>query len=162
MLWPLTLIPSFPQHSDLRRLLYDAAISCGAKVRMNATVVSMDPRRRTVTLRSGEILQADVIVGADGSAGLTRREIDVTVEAPKPGKLKMFRYLTVPSSDSLVPAYRCVCSATVPRDLILNDPEISYIYEQKNVSENIINDACADERVTFRQCSIGLGMDTPF
>jgi len=58
---------------------------------MNTTVKSLDPYKRTVTLQSGEILQADVIVGADGPSGLTRREIDQTIEGPKPGRLKMFR-----------------------------------------------------------------------
>jgi salicylate hydroxylase len=104
---------------------------------MNATVRSMDPCRRTVTLQSGEVLEADVIVGADGPSGLTRREIDVTVETPKPGKLKMFRYIIILRMGGLVPAYRCVCSTTVPRDLILRDPEVSYVYEQKNVSATI-------------------------
>jgi salicylate hydroxylase len=58
---------------------------------MNTTVESIDPYKRTVTLQSGEVLRADVIVGADGPLGVARREVDETIEEPKPGRLKMFR-----------------------------------------------------------------------
>ena len=79
------------QHSDLRKLLHDAAISCGARIRMNTAVRSIDPYKRTVTLQSGEVLRADVIVGADGPYGMTRREIDRMIGEPKRGRMKMFR-----------------------------------------------------------------------
>lgn len=58
---------------------------------MNTTVVSIDPYKPTVTLHSGEVLEADVIVGADGPSGLTRRQVDETITEPALGGLKMFR-----------------------------------------------------------------------
>ena len=58
---------------------------------MNTTVKSIGSDKRTVTLQSGEVLRADVIVGADGPSGMTRREIDGTIGEPKRGRLKMFR-----------------------------------------------------------------------
>lgn len=40
---------------------------------MNTPVESIDPDNQTVTLASGNVLRADVIVGADGPLGVTRR-----------------------------------------------------------------------------------------
>jgi len=107
----------FARHSDLRKLLYDAAISCGARVRMNTSVESIDPDKRTVTLQSGEVLHADVIIGADGPSGMTRRGIHGMIEEPKQGRLKMF-------------------STTVSSDLLLRHPELSYVCAQNNTMFN--------------------------
>jgi hypothetical protein len=102
---------------------------------MNTIVQSIDPFKRNVTLQSGEILQADVIVGADGSLGLARREIDESPEEQPPAKLKMFRcFLPI---GVLTVAYFSICSATVSRELIKKDPELSYIYERNSVSSDI-------------------------
>ncbi|KAG5342351.1 hypothetical protein C0989_002824 [Termitomyces sp. Mn162] len=62
------------QHAALRHLLYELALFSGAVVRLGAKVSTVDPVNQTVTLaESGEKLQADVIIGADGPTGLTRR-----------------------------------------------------------------------------------------
>lgn len=61
------------QMGDLRRLLYKVALSCGAKFRLGTRIVSVDTLDTTVTLDSGEVLKADVIVGADGSSGISRQ-----------------------------------------------------------------------------------------
>lgn len=45
----------------------------GARVRTGTEVVSIDSLRKTVTLRGGDTLTADIIVGADGPYGKTRR-----------------------------------------------------------------------------------------
>ncbi|KAG5640233.1 hypothetical protein DXG03_009736, partial [Asterophora parasitica] len=80
----------FTRHSDLITLLYDVAISCGADVRLGTKVAEIDPHSRTVTLESGEQLWADVIVGADGLGGLSRRiQIKASEEVP-PGSMNMF------------------------------------------------------------------------
>jgi salicylate hydroxylase len=60
------------QLSDLRKMMYDIAIGQGATIRLNTTAVALDPEQRTVTLDSGKILTADVIIGADGVFGLMR------------------------------------------------------------------------------------------
>ncbi len=61
------------QMGDLCRLLYEVALSCGATFRLGTRVVSVDTLDTTVTLDSGEVLKADVIVGADGSSGISRQ-----------------------------------------------------------------------------------------
>ena len=63
------------QHSDLREILYNTAKELGAQVRTGAEIVSIDPYKPTVTLRGGEVLSADVVVGADGPYGLTRKSL---------------------------------------------------------------------------------------
>jgi salicylate hydroxylase len=53
-------------------MMYNVAVCQGATVRLNTTAVAVDPGRRAVTLDSGEVLTADVIIGADGVSGLVR------------------------------------------------------------------------------------------
>lgn len=77
------------QYGDLRTLLYDTAISLGAKVTFNARVAFIDPDSQTVTLTSGEIMRADVIVGADGVSGVSRQLLEEE-DAP-PQRLNMYR-----------------------------------------------------------------------
>ncbi|KAJ7503289.1 hypothetical protein B0H11DRAFT_578784 [Mycena galericulata] len=62
----------FAHLSDLIGLLYDEATRRGADIRLGTTALSIDPATATIITDSGGILQADVIVGADGIAGLSR------------------------------------------------------------------------------------------
>ncbi|OBZ66109.1 3-hydroxybenzoate 6-hydroxylase 1 [Grifola frondosa] len=61
-------------YSDLRIVLHDAAAEHGADLRSLSRVVSVnvDPERPSVTLESGEVLYADVLIGADGISGVCR------------------------------------------------------------------------------------------
>ncbi|KAI0780295.1 hypothetical protein C8Q74DRAFT_1416832 [Fomes fomentarius] len=69
------------QYTHLRETLAEFAEELGATIRHGpeAEVVSVhaDPQRPSVTLKSGEIVYADVVVGADGNywSGCTRREL---------------------------------------------------------------------------------------
>lgn len=84
--------PSSCQHDDFRRFLHRAATNIGAKVRFNTRVNSIDPDRRTVTLSTGEILRAHVIIGADGPNGITRQYFpDPDVFDGDPGTMKMYQ-----------------------------------------------------------------------
>ncbi|KAF8153369.1 hypothetical protein B0H34DRAFT_800578 [Crassisporium funariophilum] len=56
----------FVQHGDLHNILLELAVQEGVQFRYKTTVVTADPGSVSVTLASGEILSADVIVGADG------------------------------------------------------------------------------------------------
>jgi 2-polyprenyl-6-methoxyphenol hydroxylase-like FAD-dependent oxidoreductase len=61
------------KHSDFQRILKNAAIRYGAQVYSHSLVSNVDPERRVVTLASGLSFRADVIIGADGPLGLSRR-----------------------------------------------------------------------------------------
>ena len=54
-------------------MLYEVALSCGAQIRLSSQVISINPTEKSVTLSSGEIITADVVVGADGIDGLSRK-----------------------------------------------------------------------------------------
>ncbi|KAI0633896.1 FAD/NAD(P)-binding domain-containing protein [Trametes polyzona] len=56
-------------YTDLRRVLAECAAEHGAVLRASCHVVDIhaDPQRPYVALASGEVLTADVIIGADGS-----------------------------------------------------------------------------------------------
>jgi 2-polyprenyl-6-methoxyphenol hydroxylase-like FAD-dependent oxidoreductase len=64
------------QHGDVCQLLLETARELGAEARTNAEVVEIAQDCRSVRLASGECLQADIIVGADGSQGICRKLLD--------------------------------------------------------------------------------------
>ncbi|KZT02548.1 FAD/NAD(P)-binding domain-containing protein [Laetiporus sulphureus 93-53] len=81
-------------HSDLHRVLLETALSQGATIRTNADVVEIHPDKREVKLASGEVLTADVIIGADGENGLARRIVIGRQDHGTPVGLTMFEYVT--------------------------------------------------------------------
>lgn len=79
------------QHDDFRRLLYDLAVSYGASVRFGACVSSIDPDSHSVTLTTGEVIRGDVVIGADGAFGQSRRLLAEPDEVDHPGRLIMYK-----------------------------------------------------------------------
>lgn len=53
--------------SDYQKVLYEAAIENGVNIRLGCPVASIDDTTASVTLKSGEVVQGDLIIGADGS-----------------------------------------------------------------------------------------------
>ncbi|KAG6915296.1 hypothetical protein DXG01_012274 [Tephrocybe rancida] len=109
----------FTQHAALHNMLYELAILNGATIRLGAKVSCVDPTNRLVMLAgSGETLHADVIVGADGVSGLTR---GLLLQPPEPG------------DEGGAPAWerRNMYSTTVPRQAIMDDPDLAYLYHQE-------------------------------
>jgi salicylate hydroxylase len=80
-----TPVNDIVQHADFRRLLYQTAFLYGAKIRRRTRVVAIDSEERSVTLASGEILRADVIIGADGPNSLARQQLLEEEELPLSG-----------------------------------------------------------------------------
>ncbi len=90
------------QYTHLRETLAEFAEELGATIRHGpeAEVVSVhaDPQRPSVTLKSGEIVYADVVVGADGHywSGCTRRELMNALEQEdehEPTGMAVYRYV---------------------------------------------------------------------
>jgi salicylate hydroxylase len=65
----------------------------------------MDPSIPTLTLESGELVKADLVIGADGVKSLTREYVVGGPDKP------------TPTGDA---AYRAI----IPADLLLNDPDL--------------------------------------
>ena len=66
------------QYGDLCAALRRSAKTHGAVIRLGSDVVSISPvegARPSVTLASGETLEADVVIAADGHDGLARSEV---------------------------------------------------------------------------------------
>ncbi|KAF8650592.1 hypothetical protein AX16_005177 [Volvariella volvacea WC 439] len=101
-------------HADLRKLLYDVAIDFGVKVRFGACVVAVDPDEPSATLATQEVINADVIIGADGVRGVCRRLL-----TPRPagrlGTLNMY-------------------STTIRREDVLACEELRFLYETPETS----------------------------
>ncbi|EIN04706.1 FAD/NAD(P)-binding domain-containing protein [Punctularia strigosozonata HHB-11173 SS5] len=60
------------QHGQLRTWLEDLAREAGAKMRFNSLVTQIDPQRASVRLSTGETLEGDIILAADGWDSIVR------------------------------------------------------------------------------------------
>ncbi|EIW83412.1 FAD/NAD(P)-binding domain-containing protein [Coniophora puteana RWD-64-598 SS2] len=63
----------FMHYHDLYTMLYDAAINAGARIHPNTRAVNVQTNPPRVTLSDRTILEADLIIGADGSQSLVKR-----------------------------------------------------------------------------------------
>ncbi|KZT21551.1 FAD/NAD(P)-binding domain-containing protein [Neolentinus lepideus HHB14362 ss-1] len=88
--------------------LHKLAVQAGAEVRFHSRVVDIDPGTPSVTLDTGEKLQADIVIGADGSDGVVRQ---VVIEEEFSG-----------APDPLV-----TFSTFIPTELMKDDKEIEYL-----------------------------------
>ncbi|KAJ7168628.1 FAD/NAD(P)-binding domain-containing protein [Mycena filopes] len=53
-------------HDELKRLAIGEGVGRPAEIHLNSQVVACDPDAGTITLRDGEIIQSDLVIGADG------------------------------------------------------------------------------------------------
>ncbi|KZT25113.1 FAD/NAD(P)-binding domain-containing protein [Neolentinus lepideus HHB14362 ss-1] len=80
----------FMKHSDLYQILYDLAVEAGVDIRFGAEVVNVKPWTPSVVLSDGEVVTADVVVGADGLGSVVRSYVaeaqmnDIQEEIPVP------------------------------------------------------------------------------
>ena len=54
-------------------MLYEGALEAGAEVLTGVGVTSIDPVHGNITVANGDVLTADLIIGADGPRGQGRR-----------------------------------------------------------------------------------------
>ena len=99
-------------HAMLLRL---AGAAPGVNIRLNAAVRDVQPDPTlpggpSVTLASGEVLYADVIIGADGVKSIVQKAVTGLDDAP------------IPTGDA---AYRAI----IPTDLMLQDPDLRQLVE---------------------------------
>jgi salicylate hydroxylase len=76
-------------------MLLQTARELGAETRTNAEVVEIAEDCRSVRLASGEILNADVIIGADGSQGMCRALV-VPQDPPNATGVMLFKCVLPP------------------------------------------------------------------
>jgi salicylate hydroxylase len=62
-------------------------------IRVNCRVVSIDPSKPSATLASGEVVHADLLIGADGVKSLTREYVVGGPDKPKPTGDAAYRVL---------------------------------------------------------------------
>ncbi|EMD37806.1 hypothetical protein CERSUDRAFT_114460 [Gelatoporia subvermispora B] len=101
-------------YADLRKLLYDTAVESGAKVRTNAKIssIALDTSKPSVTLESGDVIEADIIVGADGHSGPTRA-------------------LILDDNDSTQYMNSIMYNSIIPAEDMLSDPDLADFAQQK-------------------------------
>ena len=52
--------------ADYQRVLYDAAVERGVIVRFDCRTECLDEDEPSVTIKGGEVVRGDIIIGADG------------------------------------------------------------------------------------------------
>ncbi|RDB26714.1 3-hydroxybenzoate 6-hydroxylase 1 [Hypsizygus marmoreus] len=65
----------FIQHGDLQTMLFEQAAQEGVQLRFNSNVTYVDSEAVFVTLESGEQIDSDVVIGADGFSSLVRTSV---------------------------------------------------------------------------------------
>ncbi|KAF7300700.1 FAD-binding-3 domain-containing protein [Mycena chlorophos] len=114
-------------HKDLLQVLYDAALAAhtipkgsnGSPVviRFNAEIIESDlsdASSPSVTLSSGDVLHANVIIGADGARGHFRQKLLAEENQ---------------DTDADVPRGLAVYTATIPKARALTEPAIAKLYD---------------------------------
>lgn len=110
-------------------MLYALALSSGVEITSNANIISIspplnykgkytssssssttgyDPSRPSVTLATGEVYQADIIIGADGAGSIMREIVDedvATMPAPSSRTSTVFYTGTIPVERMRVDEY---------------------------------------------------------
>ncbi|OSD05334.1 FAD/NAD-P-binding domain-containing protein [Trametes coccinea BRFM310] len=97
-------------HDDLIRMLYKLATEAGARVDFHTEVTAIQPGsdsipNPSVTLANGDVLTADMVVGADGYRSLVREVVLEEEDMAKPGGMTLY-------------------TGVVPAEEMLKDPEL--------------------------------------
>lgn len=102
--------------ADFHQLLLDLAAPM-SKLRLNSTVASINPSasRPSLTLTSGEVIECDLIIGADGVKSMVRE-----IVLGEPTK-------ATPTGDA---AYRAI----IPAEKMLADPELRPFVENPEMT----------------------------
>ncbi|KAI0358251.1 FAD/NAD-P-binding domain-containing protein [Trametes cingulata] len=82
-------------HDDIIRILYKLATGAGARVDFNTEVVSIQQGsdsipNPSVTLANGEVLTADMLIGADGYRSIVREVVLEEEDMVKPGGMTLY------------------------------------------------------------------------
>ena len=101
----------------MHRLLYDLAASAGAEITFGAAVTAVAPGepKPSITLASGEVLEADIVIGADGPNSFVRETV-----------------LGEDNEEGKISGYSCF-GAVIPGERLVNDPELSHLLNADEV-----------------------------
>ena len=104
------------KHEDVHRLVYRLAVESGAQVDFGVSVESVKPGnpKPSVTLSTGEVLTADIIIGADGPRSLVRPVVLDRDDDAKPSGFSVF-------------------GTTIPAEEMMKDPELAKLVQANEV-----------------------------
>ncbi|KAJ3812819.1 hypothetical protein F5876DRAFT_74474 [Lentinula aff. lateritia] len=123
-------------YSALWTLLYRETISQGACVRFGTKIVSLKTRSisPSVTLESGETVHADLLIGADGVNGLTRKYISASASPynyAHNDRKDQRAYGEAKPGARIESAKFKMFSASIPKKSIINDPQLAYLINRR-------------------------------
>lgn len=102
-------------------MVYQLATASGARVDFGVGVQSVAPGdpAPSVTLSTGEVLTADIVIGADGPASIVRPVV-------------------LDREDDAKPAGFTLLGATIPAEEMLKDPELAKFVQSNEVRRFIL------------------------
>ncbi|KAJ3974217.1 hypothetical protein EV361DRAFT_947219 [Lentinula raphanica] len=120
-------------YSALRALLYREAISQGACVRFNAKVLALECHSNSpsVTLQSGDVVSADLLIGADGVNGITREYITTHGPPPNAQHISKQEVIYEGTGNASARIKNPKVNMSIPKESILNDPQLAYLLDRR-------------------------------
>lgn len=92
-------VPALVIHrADFCRVLSTAALARGVQIRLSSNVTSISFSEPSATLETGEIVKADLLVGADGERSICRDALLGRADPPLPNGRLVYRIL-IPAAD---------------------------------------------------------------
>uniref|UniRef100_A0A060T0J4 ARAD1C08558p n=1 Tax=Blastobotrys adeninivorans TaxID=409370 RepID=A0A060T0J4_BLAAD len=101
--------------ADYLKILHEKCVQLGVEIRTNSRVEKVDDDTVSVHLVGGQVIPADLIVGADGVKSKVRDTAVVPEETVEPDM-----------------SSNCAYRATVPREEMLADPKIAHLMTDIN------------------------------
>ncbi|KAJ7435430.1 FAD/NAD(P)-binding domain-containing protein [Mycena galericulata] len=123
-------------YEELKRLATGEGEGPPAKLRLGTKVVACDPEEGTVTLNTGEVVQADAVIGADGIHSVIRTDIIGGVEDAQSSGLSCFRTVLEASN-------------------LQNIPELEWFYGGVSGTRSVITKEGPFRMLLFYQCRGG-------
>ncbi|KZT25887.1 FAD/NAD(P)-binding domain-containing protein [Neolentinus lepideus HHB14362 ss-1] len=108
----------FLAYSDLLGALYDLASKAGVVFQYKATVVSIDPEKASAQLASGEVIEGDLLIAADGVHSLARSLISQSIPYGSYGRLHHF----------------CQASSSISADIIRENIELAPLFNSTELN----------------------------
>ncbi|QRV80216.1 FAD-binding domain protein [Ceratobasidium sp. AG-Ba] len=101
--------------ADLHRMIYELAQDAGVIIRLSSQVQSINPSRPALLLASGEVINCDLIVGADGVKSKIREVVIGAPDRPRP------------TGDA---AYRAI----IPAEKMMSDPQLKGLLDHPEMT----------------------------
>ncbi|KAJ3568690.1 hypothetical protein NP233_g5550 [Leucocoprinus birnbaumii] len=118
-------------HSELKRLAFgNDNTSSPCTIHLSSSVVSCDPEQGIITMKDGQNLEFDLVIGADGLRSCMRTSIDPHAPTPSPTGISVFRFTAQRTLLENIPSLKWLLSEGLagPRILLAGGSRNIFMY----------------------------------